>query len=157
MTYSPNLPIGTGWKSTLQVAFQTLRRVKFIIENDFRFVEFDPNPSFGGMTVTNYSAPKCRILILNKIAFVSINISATLAAPFTNIVTVTLPDNIITSISASQKGATQIANAGAEEVGIWQSLSGTNTIGFLRTVGGVGTNYSAGVWNIRLNTFLEIE
>jgi len=154
MSYSPNLPIGSAWKSTLTLAFQTLRRIKFIIESDFVFSDFNPQTNFNGMTVTNYDAARCRIFVLNKVAFVSINIVATLAAPFASSIVVSLPENIVSSLGVSQRGATQIANAGVDEVGNWTISAESNQITFSRNP--VGTNFSAGQANIRVNTFFEI-
>lgn len=157
MTYSPNLPIGSGWKSTLQIAFQTLRRIKFIIESDFQWKDFDPNLNFYGMTVTNLLVPRCRYLLLGNIIYFSIDIRCTLGGAAANIITVSLPENIITPptnySSATQGGGAFYTNAGVEETGFWLSRANRNTIDFQRAG---YANFGAGAFIGIANGFIEI-
>lgn len=151
MTYSPNLPINSGWKSTIQNAFQVLRRIKFIVEDDFTFTDFDPQTDFSGMTVTNYLVNRARGIKIGSIFYFSINISATVAAPLASIIRVTLPYTAFSS--GDQFGASQNLNAGTSEVGFYIIANGLNGLSFARPG---YANFGAGATQVAANGFIEV-
>jgi len=153
VTYSPNLPIGSGWKSTLQAAFQTLRRVKFIIEENFSFGDFDPQVNWNGMTVSAVNIRKARYLKLFKLFFVSVDIQATLAAPLTLNVTITIPETIYGTSTEYQSGAGSGNSGGPAVTLVWQAQGTTDKILIYRYD---FANYGAGVFRGVFNGFLEI-
>ncbi len=158
MSYSPNLPITSGWKSTLALAFQLLRRIKFIIEEDWSFGSFDPQIDYNGMTTTNNRTVHCRYLKIGKMLFLSLNIQCTLAAPLASSIFMTLPSGCVAanyddSTNGYQGGPVYLAVNGIAEVGYFFILQNTSLITFKRPTAAA---YLAGTFQVRENFFIEI-
>jgi hypothetical protein len=136
------------------LAFQTLRRVKFIVEPDFTWRDFNPNTNFGGMAVTGYEAVEARYMILGKLLFFSVDLRATLAAPFTNYVKFTIPEGKTAKGPKGQGAGAVVWNAGSLTPGHWGAGSNGSTIDFAITPG--YANYGAGLWIGIANGFIEI-
>jgi hypothetical protein len=159
VSYSPNLPISSGWKSTLSNAFQTLRRVKFIIESDFTWRDFDPQFSANGMTVTNYVVLRSRYFKIQNLMWISVNLTATLAAPLNPYIQIVIPGvasalNNSTSTTPTQGGSCCLQNAGLEYVGRWRLQALTSILGV--TLAPVA-NFTAGNTEILINAVLEVQ
>jgi hypothetical protein len=152
MTYSPNLPISSGWKSTLANAFQTLRRVKFIVEETFSFGDFNPQTNYNGMAATGLNEYRARYLKIGKFFLFSYDSLATVAAPFTNNVTITIPYTV--KGDRQQGGGAVVSNGGAGESGFFTAVADTNTVIFHRVNDG---NWGAGFLEIVCNGFIEIK
>lgn len=133
MTYSPNLPINSGWKSTVQNAFQVLRRIKFMVEHDFEWTDFDPKLNFGTMTATAVQVYDMRgRRVGNTFEFYG-TVGATLAAVFATDVTVTIPYTIASRPTSIIFGESiPVMNAGAWESGWWYGLPNTNLVNIRR-------------------------
>lgn len=150
MTYSPNLKLLTDWQSTVNVAFQQLRRILFVVEDDFKFRQWNPAISFGGMVASNFVLNYCRYCLINNTMFFSVNFQATLAAPFANQITLTLPESLV-YLGATQAGGALIVNAGVAETGTWQL---GQRLGFFRTG---SANYTAGNFQAVANGVINLE
>lgn len=152
MTYTPNLTVGRDWRGTLNKSFSILRRVLFLTPDDYEMVDFDPQFDGNGMTVSAFSVPRCRKMLIGKMLWISLDIRATLAAPFATSIKITIP-NTATG-TAAQQGATSMANAGVAETGHYAIDGGKNVISFLRGAFGA---YTAGAAQWNLNAFIEVE
>lgn len=150
MSFSPNLKVLKDWRGSLNVAFSILRRVRFIVEETFSFGDFDPQINWNGMTITSPLVTRARYLKIFKMFWFSLDIGGTLAAPFTNIVTVTMP-----FATAENQGGTGFGqNAATAEGSFWEVLAASNSLVVYRAAFG---NYTAGAFRTRINGFLEIE
>lgn len=154
---SLNPSILSTWKSTLAVAFQGFRKPKFATEDTFEFIDFDPQVNFNGMTVTN-PVIMSRYLKLKNLLFFSIEIYATLAAPFAAVITITIPGTLATSssslpITRAQSGGCLTQNGLPLESGIWYGNANSNQINLVRTAGA----YGAGTGRVNANGFVEIK
>lgn len=159
MTNLPSLVIGSGWRETLNNAFATLRRINFLIYENFIFKTFDPKLDFQGMTATNYLVRRARFLKIYKFLWLSVDVSVTLAAPFDVQMFLTIPPACIiagnnTTDTIPRQGSSLIMqNAGVLEAGYWLGLALSNQISIQRNAGG---NYTAGGARFVFNGFLEI-
>lgn len=158
MTVSPNLKVQKDWRGTLNLAFSVLRRIAFLTPEDFSFGTFDPQTDFAGMAVTNYRVYRTRYLKIFNFLWFSVDMSATLAAPLTNVVYVTIPataslDNATVVGTSGQAVGAAIGNAGGLETGTAQISNGSNRLQFLRAT---VNNYTAGSASFRANGFLEV-
>lgn len=154
MSYSPNLPVSSGWKSTIENAFQVLRRIKFIIEGDFSFGDFDPQTNYQGMTTSGYQVYRARYLKIGDMFWFSYNSLASVAAPLTSTITITIPFTAKTRVGDRQQGGAGFtSSAGAAECAFWNILSGTNTVRFHRYA---GNNWAAGFVELAVNGFIEV-
>lgn len=155
--YSPILNIASGWRTTVGNAFQTLRRVSFVIEDTFSFGDFDPQINWKGMAATAVVVRRARYLRIFNFLLFSLDISATLAAPFATEVQVTLPDSKTTygtqNNNEAQGGAYNGSNAGVGETNPWNSNSGWSYLSLQRVNGAA---YTAGAFRAILNGFLEV-
>lgn len=154
MSFSPNLKVLTDWRSSLNVAFSVLRRIKFIIEDNFSFGDFNPQLNYGGMTVTSPLIYRARYLKIFKIMWFSIDVTATLAAPFTFQIVATLPATTAGDSSSYQGFCGVGQNTGAGEIILSQTLGTTNSLFIYR--GNATPNFTAGVWRARINGFIEV-
>jgi hypothetical protein len=151
---SPNLPINTSWRSTLANAFQTLRRIAFLTEQVFQWGDFDPQIDWQGMAASTVLINRSRYLKIWRFFWFSVDFQATLAAPFTNYITIQIPSTVAPdSPTTFQAGGTMIQNAGALEAGFWFATSSQNTLKFERTASG---NFTAGAARIWGNGFIEV-
>jgi len=154
MTYSPNLPINSSWKSTVQNAFQLLRRVKFMVEPDFEWETFNPQLNFGTMAATAVNIYDMRGLRVGNTFFFQGSIGATLAAVFTTDVQMTIPYNIYTSAtSVIQGGCIPVMNAGAWDSGWWYASPNTNILNIRRAPVAA---YTAGAFMACLSGTIEV-
>lgn len=154
MTYSPNLPINSGWKSTIQNAFQILRRIKFVVEDDFKWRDFDPQLNFGTMTATAVRVYSMRGLRIGNLFHFEGTIAATLAAVFTTDVKMTIPYAIYAGpTSLITAGSVPVMNAGAWESGWWFGLPNTNELNIRRFP---VANYTAGAFMSCVNGTIEV-
>lgn len=153
MSFSPNFSIVEGWNDTLTVAFQQLRRIKFIVEKDFSFGDYDCAPNFGAMTTSNYQMYRSRYLKINKFMWISIDFKVTLAAPFINVIILKLPYNVKgDDLSSQQTGACYVQNAGSGAVGF--CFVNPNSDLTVARNGGVG--FTAGDARVTINAFFEV-
>ncbi len=156
MTYFEriNLPISSGWKSTLANAFQVLRRIAFVVPETFSFGDFDPQIDFRGMANAGLITNRARYLKIYKLLFFSLDFEATLGAPLTNYVTITLPEGLTAYGEDSfHNGSVQINNAVTGEADFWNCEGGTNLVNIFRT-GAV--NYTAVATRWHVSGFLEV-
>ena len=153
--FSINPSLLHGWKQTLTIFFSKIRRVSFVVEDTFSFGDFNPQVNWNGMTATVVSVNRARYLKIWKFFWFSIDISATLAAPFTTSVILTIPH---TAYQSSPAGAHITAgllqNAGAYEVGTCQVAGGSDQMTIFRTALGA---YTAGAFLFRANGFIEVQ
>lgn len=152
-----NFTLDAAWRATLNKVFQQLRRVKFVVENSFSFGDFDPEINWNGMAATAVDVRRARYLKIFKMFWFSVDIRATLAAPFAAGVFITLPSVIISNAnekSGVQGGGAYMFNAGTAEVGTWSGNAGTNILNAYRPGTAVHT---AGAFIFIANGFLEIE
>lgn len=152
MTYSPNLPISSGWKSTVQNAFQVLRRIKFLVEDDFTWTNFTPTLDFGTMAATGITIDMKTMRVANTLFFRG-QISATLAAVFGSQVLISLPSNGVVTSGFFLGGSIPVLNAGVWEAGQWVLGSDSNKLRIRR---GNVANYTAGLFSCILNGFIEV-
>jgi len=153
MSFSPNFKVLTDWRSSLNVAFSVLRRIKFIIEGDFSFGDFDPQSNFNGMTVTNYLVNRARYLRIGNLFIFSLDIRATLAAPFAVRVDYTIPVTAAGTSSSVQGGGAWGYNAGVIESGaVWGINGASNAIYSLRPALAA---YTAGSYIFVANGLIE--
>jgi len=157
--FSPNYAVLKNWQQTVTVAFQQLRRIKFVVRETFSFGNYDPQVNWQGMTVSGVTVNRARYLKLYKIIFLSIDFTATLAAPLTNFITVVIPEGINAPAAENgaihlQGGAALVQDNGVTETGTYQIVGGSNLINFFRSA---TANFNVGVARVTLNTFIEIE
>ena len=152
--YTPNLAVLSDWITSLTVAFSKLRRISFVVENTFTFEDFDPQTNYLGMTVTNYIVNRARYLKIFGLAWFSLDISATVAAPLANSVTITLPVTCAGDIGNKQGAGALLRLVGGDETGYWITDSQVNLITFRRST---AINYAAGVLRIISNGFFEVK
>jgi len=150
----PNLPVGSGWKSTLTLAFQTLRRIKFVVENTFSFGDFDPQVSWNGMAVSAINIRKARYLKIYKLLFFWVDIQGTVAAPLAAAVIITLPATAAGLSGDYQSGGASGQDNGGAVGQVWQVQATTNLLYIYRYN---FVNYTAGVFRGIANGFLEIQ
>lgn len=152
----PNLKVLSDWRSSLNVAFSTLRRIPFLTEPVFQMGDFNPQTNFNGMTVTNYRVYRARYLKIYKFLWFSFEITATLAAPFAANVMITIPGTGYDpeQTFAGQSGGAQIRNAGAYETGTWLLVGRTNVLQLNRPG---WANFTAGASVFRANGFVEVQ
>lgn len=154
-----NLPVGSGWKSTLTLAFAKLNKISFIVEDTFSFGDFDPSTNFNSMVVTNYALRRARYLKIYKFLFFSVDIAATLATPFANSVAFTIPGTAagaspsLLGSSDTQGAACFADNAGTGEAALWQIVAGTSSVRVFRS--GIAA-YTAGSFRVKINGFVEV-
>jgi hypothetical protein len=153
MSFSPNLKVLTDWRSSLTVSFSLLRRIKFIIEGDFSFGDFDPQSNFNGMTVTNYLVNRARYLRIGNLFIFSLDIRATLAAPFAQAVNYTIPATATGTSASVQGGGIYGYNAGVADNGAWGITGATNIIYSLRPSLAA---YTAGSYIFIANGVIEV-
>lgn len=152
MTFSPNLKVLSDWRSSLTVAFSTLRRIAFIVLDDFSFGDFNPNTNFSTMTATAYVCNRARYVKIGKFMFFSIDIQATLAAVFTSAVRITLPYTVAGESTSFQGVAGFGQNGGTGEACVAQVAGGASDMFIYRYN---NANYTAGAWRARINGFME--
>ena len=154
--FSPNYAVLPTWKSAISVAFQQLRRVRFAVDSTFEWSDFDPQVDYDGAAHTAQVILASRYLLVNKILFFSLDIQATLAAPLSTRVRVTLPRNKTAggTSSALQCGGTVGVDGGATvEVGSWQIIAGESHLDFRRP-GNIA--FTAGFFRGIANGFIEV-
>ncbi|OQB10430.1 MAG: hypothetical protein BWY21_00351 [Parcubacteria group bacterium ADurb.Bin216] len=158
---TPNFKVDSNWKTTLNATFSALRRIRFLTEPVFAFGDFNPLIDFQGMTATNTNNRRCRFLRIYKFLWISVDCAATLAAPFTSVLYLTLPPGCIvkgddtpnnTSVSR-QGGGLFLQNAGATESGFWLGIPLQNRLVVQRNASG---NFTAGTMRFIFNAFVEI-
>jgi hypothetical protein len=152
--FKPNLLVLRDWRQTCTVAFQQLRRIPFLTEEIFAFGDFDPTIVWPG-TATAVSVRRAKILKIWKFVFFSVDVRATLAVPFTQFGTLTIPYTARNDNPSSVQGAGAIvANAGTASVGHWQIASSTNLLTFYRAALAA---FTAGDAILIANGFIEVE
>lgn len=154
---SLNPSILSTWKSTLAIAFQGFRKPKFATEDTFEFIDFDPQVNFGGMTTTN-PIIMAKYLKLKNLLLFSVDISATLAAPFVAYFVIKIPGTLANSttplpFNRIQSGGCLTQNGLPLEAGIWYGNANANEITLVRSAGA----FAAGVGRIMANGFVEIK
>jgi hypothetical protein len=155
--FTPNYTLDSSWKATLNKVFQQMRRVKFVVEDTFSFGDFDPQTNWNGMTVTGYQVYRARYLKIYKLLWLSIDIRATLAAPFAGSVDVTIPYVIKGSdeVSGAQQSLfVRISNASTNEPGMCVAVANTNILTFFRIPIAA---FTAGSAILTYNGFLEVQ
>ena len=151
--YSPNFSLLSNVKETIRIAFTQLRRVRFLVEESFEFGDFDPKTNFNGMVSTAYVIARARYLKIYKFLWFSVDITSTLAAPFTSVINITIPYTAAGSqYTEGQAGGALINNNSARESGYWVIHGNTNEIIFVRS----GAAFSAGIDGFSANGFIEI-
>ena len=154
--FKPNFSVLQDWVQTCTVAFQQLRRISFLTEEIFSFGEFDPQVTWAG-TASAVTIFRARYLKIYKMLFFSIHIQATLAGPFTAVITIRLPYNPTGRIdggTASQGAGCSVVNAGVRETGVWATLSGTDLLYISRAT---PVNFTAGQAIVYANGFIEVD
>lgn len=150
-----NFAVLRSWQQTCTVAFNTLRRIAFIVEDSFQFGDFDPQTNYNGMTLTLYQVKRARFLKIWKFLWLSIDIVGTVAVPLASGITITIPDGCTVAGLATdyQAFGADVVNNGTSEAGFARAIGLTNAVTFYRTASG---NFGAGVSEITANGFLEI-
>jgi hypothetical protein len=120
----------------------------------FSFGDFDPQTNFNGMTVTDYLVNRARYLRIGKLFFFSLDVRATLAAPFAQSVSYTIPAIASGTIASVQGGGVYAYNAGAADNGAWGITGTTSIIYSLRPL---LAPYTAGSYIFIANGFIEID
>ena len=155
--FSPNLKILADWRETFTSAFQELRRFPFATQNTFAWSNFNPQTNWRGMTTTLITISRTRYMLVNKILYFSLDISATLAAPLTNSVLITLPESLLAPGQAitpnAQAGATALLDGGILYTGKWILYDGLNVIALQSAT---GANFAAGSFRCVTNGFIEV-
>lgn len=157
--FSPNFTLDEAWRTTLNKVFQQLRRIRFVVEDTFSFGTFDPTVDFQGMTISNYIVQRARFLRIWKFLWLSVDVTVTLASPFTVQMFVILPPGCTVagdgtdSTDSRQGGSLVMQNNSTLEAGYWLALPLSNRISIQRNAGG---NYSAGNARFAFNTFIEV-
>jgi len=153
MTYSPNLTVGSGWKATLTSAFQSLKKIKFIVEPDFQWETFDPKVSWNGMAVNTVNVRSARALYLRDLLLFSLDIEGTVGAPLAPAVIVTLPRTAAGDVGTYQSGGASGQDNGVATGQVWQVQGTTNLLYIYRYD---FANYTAGVFRGIANGALEV-
>lgn len=149
----PNLPIGSAWKSTLNLAFQTLRRIKFVVAETFSFGDFDPQINWNGMAVSAVNIRRAKYLKIYKLLFFSVDFTGVVAAPLNNSVIVTLPATVAGNSGDAQSAGCSGNDAGAAVALVWQASALTTNLYVYRYN---FVNYTAGVFRGIFNGFVEV-
>lgn len=144
--FKPNLITGDEWRTTLISAFTQLRKPSFATEDTFVLSNYDPSPNWYGMTVSGILIQRSLYLKLNKLIFLSFDISATLAAPLALSFSVTLPG---ARIAAGNLGYSQVISVSNNGVAGFGSIDAGNTEIFFSVPG-------AGARRIIGNGFIEV-
>lgn len=148
--FSPNC-------SRLATLLQTLRRVPFVIEDTFTFENFDPQVNWSGMTASNVMINRSCFLKIWNFLWVSVDITATLAAPFASNIQITIPYTAAggydSTNSRRQGGGAYVWDAGVGAVGLWFIISGQSQVFFQK---GTPANWAAGTGRISGNFFIEV-
>lgn len=151
--FSPNVSLLSSWRQSITVLLQTLRRVKFVVENTFSFGDFDPQPNWFGMAATNVLIYRARYLRIYKFLWISVDISATLAAPFTNGIGITIPWTLAGDIASNQAFGARVSNNSVNDSGV---VIGNGTFSAVLFIRPVAANFTAGVTRITANGFFEV-
>jgi len=158
--YSPTLNILSTWKTTIQQAWQSLRKIRFVIEDTFSFGNFDPKIQWGGMTVTNAYVYRARYLKIFNMMWVSLYASATVAAPLSNGVSFTIPatasgndDPALATSIILQGGGCVLRDILSYQIGFWRTAGGSDLMYLDRTAG----TFAAGLVEIFVNAFIEVK
>lgn len=158
MSFTLNLKVLKDWRSSLSVAFQILRRIQFIVEDTFSWGDFDPQIDWGGMAATGIEVGRCRYLKIWNFLWFSIDIRASLAAPFTTQVGITLPGTSTGGGDYSPKrvqgGAMIVYNAGVESIGSHDITDDTNVTYIKRPALAA---YTAGLFIVIGTGFIEVK
>lgn len=153
MSFSPNLQVLSNWRQTVTVAFQQLRRVAFLVESIFSWGDFDPQINWNGMAATGVGIYRARYLRIYKFLWFGVDFGATLAAPFTSQITITIPSTLPNDPTALHAAGALVEDAGVFAVGYWYGIGGTNLLNFRK---GDTTNFAAGAGRVTCNGFIEI-
>lgn len=153
MTISPNLAVGSDWRGTLNKAFSILRRIVFVDEQTFSWGDFDPQINWGGMAVTLEHIRRARFIKIWKLLFISFHVDATLGAPLTDRVIITIPGTLTGDINSFQDIPVTAYDAGALEIGTATGMGTSNNIVFYRP--GYAA-HNAGAFTVRFNAILEV-
>jgi hypothetical protein len=142
----------TSWRSTFQVFFQRLRKISFATSESFAWETFNPAINFNGMTATAYQLNSARSIALGNTFLFNFDFQVTLAAPFTNSISITLP---VTSRAdlGTQANLYYLAVAGVPEAAIFFVDNGSNSLGLFRANFG---NYTASTIRVIGNGVLEV-
>lgn len=149
--YSPKLIIANGWQTTLHAAFQTLRRIKFVVDNTFSFGDFDPQFNFNGMGTAALIVYRARFLKILNLLWVSIDFTVTLSAPLAANIGIIIPATAAGSsvVGASQAFYSYIGGVPGNSV----IAGGTNILNIQNS--GLG-NFAATATRILANGFIEV-
>lgn len=159
--YKPNFSLLSNVKETVRIALAQLRRNSFVISETFAWTDFEPQIDYAGMGTSVISNRYARYININKLLFLSVDFSVTVAAPLASYISIVIPG----TTSGNETGATGAAvgktqcfactsdfNTG--EVGLATISAGTNILYFTRP-GNI--NYPAANVRIAANGFLEIK
>lgn len=153
MSGGVNLKVFSDWKRSVSDAFRILRRTLFVYESDFTFQTFDPQINWNGMVATAISTNRARFLRISKTLLFSIDIRATLAAPFATSLSVAIPQGGTSAGTQVQGGGAYMFNAGVAEVGTWSTLENGGVIMAQRPGNAA---YTAGSFIFIANGFIEL-
>jgi len=152
-----SLPINKNIAGTLRAWRSEIISNFLVSENVFAFGDFDPQINWNGMAATGVIVYRARRLRIFNLMLFSVDIAATLAAPFTNVVTINIPGAALLAATAGaedfQGGAGLIDNAGAGEGSLWQIRGGESNLFIYRAA---IANFTAGVMRARINGFIEV-
>lgn len=149
-----NPAILSSWRTTLQVFFQQLRKVAFVVENTFSFGDFDPQIDWNGMTVTDVIIYRARYLKIWKLLFLSIDLKGTLAAPLADKYYLTLPPgNIIAGDRTVLQLIVSVSNTNNGEIGLIKLFGEQNKMECYRPLYAA---YVAGAMRMRAQGFIEV-
>lgn len=146
-TYTPNV-------SRISALLQALRRVPFVIADTFSMGDFNPEVNWNGMAATDVKVCRARYLKIWSFLWISVDIYATVAAPFTNFITITIPGTIAGDVACNQSFGARVSNNSTNDPGI---LIGNGTQNFMVFLRPLAANFSAGQARCTANGFLEIE
>ena len=152
-----SLPINKNIAGTLRAWRSEIISNFLVSENVFAFGDFDPQINWNGMAATGVIVYRARRLRIFNLMLFSVDIAATLAAPFTNVVTINLPGTaLLAAVEGAedfQGGAGLSNNAGVGEGCLWQIKANESSLFVYRpTI----NNYTAGLMRARINGFIEV-
>lgn len=156
--FTPRFPISPSWQKTFSAMSSIFNKKKFVIEDTFRFEDFELVPNFNGMAATGLIVRYARALKIKNIVWIKARFEVTLAAPFAQYIGFSIPYT-----ARNEETQTRIGHSvfleytggfATPETGTVQILSGSNTIGLYRAA---NVNYVAGLWVPKLSFFLEVE
>ena len=166
-TFRPKFAVLSDARKSILNVIQTLRRVPFVIADTFSFGDWDITVdwSTAGDTTTaggleTKFIKRARYIKIWNMLWVSVDIGATLRAPFGELVTFTLPytltgyQSATTGVNDDRQGmGCFVENAAVPEAGNAFARSGTNIVRVERYGAGL---FTAGAARVCLNGFFEV-